>query len=1117
MKGNEYKIIRTIKLNQYYFDKNVIDYDVDREEDIKGYIADSELLRIVEQLEKFASDQTKEKKEEPTEKQEEKKKHKYLKSVISVKVGENIADALYKKIEDNGQKLILNHRKKKQNEDGTYSWEETGDKETFVRIVVNSSHVRQKKAVFIREDLHDKVHKILLGGMDEYAYKNGYPMYAKGGAKWSAYYGLACTDSIAIKGVPNIIVVDDCEKEVTDTFDLVTQHKTIDKDWKEEHGLKNKYKKIYSVDRGVKRIVKIKPFDGAGLVSVECAKQWCKDMGIKGYLPSAWQFRAIPGIKGNVYTFDIIGFGKKHGYIITDILGKKHDIREEKIDLILTKSQVKFLDMYDMDISLWRKIFEVPVKFEDGFSYQRTFNICDYAKNPTELDKQTRSAYQHLQTVMFTNDERASYIQKTIDKVKEVSTDMEKFLQYRGCYTFNEEDTYIPPYYKVASKVGKKKKAILFSDSYFKEKVAEDIEGLKKRALAGKELIDGNYQFLVPDLYGLAQYCFGERKGNEIGILRPSEVYSNWWLNHYGEVPKELAVVRNPHIFMEARVVNLVGAPAENVTKKEQKRIEEIFKWFQYQTTGIITDAYSTIALALGTADFDGDHIQTTNSKEYISAIKRAIENGNGYTVDWKCDGEEEKPKSVDVTNTKELMMYDRLGYCNNIGTVIDKVTLLWGIEQTKKNTNTLMEYIAIADIIGQLTIDSAKTGEFEKFYQEISDYYKEIGAKTPYFKRYLEKYSKKVAKEIRAKKNAELYFADDDKFEQILQNQLEFSDDATNMNLICHDLEKAFEEIKQSVEAAPFDLGGFLGMFLTGKVQKRSELYGRIKNRMLELSERNKLIFYKSIEDEGSDRNNHYKWFYHYARKTLLDECKLSAEKSMEKVLNIIVHLCYCDEDVAGNNAKAIMWNAFGDEMLKRATRTKMEQIDISATGSAPAKTKTKKTKAPEQKNSTYPIDIQKICFTQSIWEKIKSDTKTYNSKGRMKKHVPEEETKCLRKLAIALTLLCMDRVTEDKDGNTKYNAVLIYPAANGKLNKTTLAKMCQFTENQRKDIDKYIKKLAKLRFIEIGSGKMANIRIKVPYIKEVFFEEDMLTDEVKKSQDLFEILKFLYHKKRL
>lgn len=1106
MRGNEYKIIRTIKLNQHYFDKNVINYDVDREEDIKGYIADSELLRIVEQLDYDDSDQ------------EEKPKHKYLKGVISVKVGENIADTLYKKIENNEQKLVLKHCKKELNADGNYSWNDVGVEEVFVRIVVNSSHVRQSKAMFIREDLYAKIHKILLGGMDEYANINGYPMYAKGGAKWSAYYGLACTDSIAVKGIPNIIVVDDCEKPVTDTFDFVTQHKTIQDDWKEEYGLKNKYKKTYSVDRGVKRTVKIKPFDGAGLVSIECATKWCSDMGIKGYIPSAWQFRAIPGVKGNVYTFDIESFGAEHGYIITDILGNKHDIREEKVDLILTKSQVKFLDMYNMDISLWRKVFEVPVVFDDGTSYQRTFNICDYAENPLELDKQTRSAYQHLQTIIFTPEERQSYLQKTIDKVKEISTDIEKFLQYRGCYTFDEEDNYLSPYYKVAAKVGKKKKAVLFADSYFKEKVAEDIKGLKKRALAGKELIDGNYQFLVPDLYGLAQYCFGERDNNKIGILSPYEIYSNWWLNHYGEVPTELAVVRNPHIFMEARVVNLVTEPTEDIEEAEKERREKIFKWFQYQTTGILTDSYSTIALALGTADFDGDHIQTTNSKEYISAIKRAIKNGNGYTVDWKCDGEEEKAKSVDVTNIKELMMYDRLGYCNNIGTVIDKVTLLWGIEQTEENNDTLMKYIAIADIIGQLTIDSAKTGEFEQFDKNISKYYKSLGAKTPYFKRYLEKYSKKVAKEIRALKNVEFYFSDDDKFDKMLENQLEFSDDKTNMNLICHDLEKAFAEIEQTVEDTPFDLEQFLKMFLIERVQTRSDLYVRIKAKMLELSERNRLIFYKSIEDEGSERNNQYKYFYRNARKELLKECKLSAEKSMDKVLNIIIFLCYCDKDVAGNNAKAIMWNAFGDEMLKRATRTKIKDIDISDTiSTVTVQTKTKKNKAQLQKNLTYQIDNSKIQFAESIWKQIVSVTKTYNSAKSMTKAVPEEETKCLRRLAIALTLLCMDCVTEDKDGNPKYNAVIIYPSANGKLNKSVLANMCQFTENQRKDIDKYIKKLSKLGYIEIGKGKMANIRIKVPYLKETFFGTDLIPNDVKKSQDLYGILKCLYRVKRL
>ena len=57
------------------------------------------------------------------------------------------------------------------------------------------------------------------------------------------------------------------------------------------------------------------------------------------------------------------------------------------------------------------------------------------------------------------------------------------------------------------------------------------------------------------------------------------------------------------------------------------------------------------------------------------------------------------------------------------------------------------------------------------------------------------------------------------------------------------------------------------------------------------------------------------------------MSECKLSEEKSINKVLNIIVTLCYEDDGIKDNdNAKSIMWNCFGDEMISRANGDKRE-----------------------------------------------------------------------------------------------------------------------------------------------------------------------------------------------
>lgn len=90
--------------------------------------------------------------------------------------------------------------------------------ERFKRVIVGSGHNRGKKALFIREDLFEKIDKIILGGIDDYSAINGYPYYKKGYAKWNSYYGLTSTDSKPVKYVPNIVVIKDFKRDVEDTL-----------------------------------------------------------------------------------------------------------------------------------------------------------------------------------------------------------------------------------------------------------------------------------------------------------------------------------------------------------------------------------------------------------------------------------------------------------------------------------------------------------------------------------------------------------------------------------------------------------------------------------------------------------------------------------------------------------------------------------------------------------------------------------------------------------------------------------------------------------------------------------------------------------------------------------
>ena len=562
------KVIRSIELKGNP-KNNIIKY-VENDRNITKYkhtVNDSELIRAIEAIdsshiyiERYGNmDLT------------------YIEGLISVNVGYNVPK--YNQLNKSGGIIVLQHWRWKDINKGKTDSEgkelapkyklvqclDEDDKpiiERFKRVIVGSGHNRGKKALLIREDLFYKMDKILLGGIDDYAKISGYPYYKKGYTKWNSYYGLPSTDSKPVAYVPKIVVIKDFTRKVEDTFDTVIQNKKyarkLNPNWQngcdekdkyiddkdkiiKEYDVKNNDKRQYNPESGG-----IIPFDGAGLVSVECAKKWADELNIrneygKRYIPAAFQIRVIPGIKGNLYTFDIKEFAKENGWIITDIKGNEHDVRKEPVDIILTESQAKFISLFDNDIEKWRKVFDEPVVFykkdADGndtdeveCSYKRTFNISEYSEDVCDLKKRMLTAYQHLLTVDFEDEEITTFTKDTVDMLQKITCDVNEFLRFRSC-TADEEQHHkkewkrISSYYRAAYYASDVNKPIIFADDYFKRKVKEDINGIKNRILSGKLYITGNYQVLTPDIYALAQFAFGKSGEEVTGLLKSEEIY----------------------------------------------------------------------------------------------------------------------------------------------------------------------------------------------------------------------------------------------------------------------------------------------------------------------------------------------------------------------------------------------------------------------------------------------------------------------------------------------------------------------------------------------------------------------------------------------------------------
>lgn len=512
-------------------------------------VAESELLRILKHLEgKTVED-------------------KEVDSIISLKVGKNMKKYDYL-IGKNGYiklaKYICKYEKVydkktgsiKNVKNGKLTHRQDHEVEVFKSMLTGAGHSRNCKSLFIRTDVVNKMNRILLCGIP-------YNILYKNPAKWNSYYAMCTTDSETVKELPNIIVVDDFEKYVTEHVDEV-----------EEYINPQDGSKQYRVNNNVKQKVSIKPFDGAGLVTPQCAEKWALELNIcnkKGekYIPAAFQFRAIPGIKGELFVIDIYRFMEENNVrYVRDIWGKVWDLKTYKVDCILTKSQFKFYDLYN-SFEHWKKEFE-----RELYGYKRTFNISSYAEHPNDLRKLTMLSYQPLQTVYFTDNEIQRLTRYGIELFKSICTNINEFIKYRGLLLEDEEDKQsleaIPSYYRALLKCPE-----LFDDKYVYGKIEEDVKRLRNDLLVGKVIVEGNYQTLTPDLVGLLQYTFNMPVS---GLLRRGQIYSSYWTL---KGKKQVDIIRSPHITHEHRIGYL-------------RRSDKMHKWYEYQTTGIITSMYDT-------------------------------------------------------------------------------------------------------------------------------------------------------------------------------------------------------------------------------------------------------------------------------------------------------------------------------------------------------------------------------------------------------------------------------------------------------------------------------------------------------------------------------------------
>ena len=373
----------------------------------------------------------------------------------------------------------------------------------------------------------------------------------------------------------------------------------------------------------------------------------------------------LPWIKGLLVTFPFDKFIKekcKDGEaIIYDIYGKEHNILEENIKYIFTKSQFKLAKYYDS----WEQYKE----------YFKKYN-CEACFCNIEEDfiPKAKINYQMLQTLSDIKDEEIEkIIRKTKEDIEKIGNDYQVTMRILGATEYNKTPNYFQESLMIYPE--------LFRDTYHKEILKQTKKSLVKQAKGGRLSINGRYQFLSPDLYAFCEWLFLDEK-NPKGLLDDGEVYSS--LNKNGV---DLACLRSPHLYREWAI-------------RKNKKTEELNKWFGC-TKCLYTSCHDLISRILQ-FDVDGDKTLVIQDRTLTSVAKRNMKG----IVPLAYNLRKAKGENLNSENLYTGMVHAYTG--GNIGPISNNITKVWN--SNNKISEEQLNVVRWLCMENNQVIDYAKT-----------------------------------------------------------------------------------------------------------------------------------------------------------------------------------------------------------------------------------------------------------------------------------------------------------------------------------------------------------------------------------------------------------------------
>lgn len=507
----------------------------------------------------------------------------------------------------------------------------THNNERYVYFSSSAGQIRQKKSVFIKETLWNKHSNTIMAGLttEDINEKGGMSVN-----KLLAYKALCFSASQKREDfdIDKVIVVDDVESVVNGQVDFINR---------EDYGIERKFMDV-----------NLEITDGAGMMLTRVSTK-------------SFQFR-LPWCKGLLSPVPFDKYIEETGASskVKDIYGKEWDIIEDKIEVILFKSQFKMWNYYEN----WEE-------YKENF---KQYN-CEASFMNTEEDiiPNAKLNYQYLQQLVdVTDEELAELVANTNKNINLMGRDKDLMLEVLGADETNAHKDNFQEALELYPE--------LLNDVHAKEAIKDKKKAMVNDARAGKINIDGKYIYILPDWIAVLGSLFNVNESSR--MLKDGQVRCR--LYEEGKVD----LMRSPALSFEHAVrLNVFDNKLDNY----------------YQTDAIYISSVDLVPKILQ-ADFDGDKILVSSSKLFINIVERNHKAMDIVPLEYEMGTA--PAQFIDYDSIYESL---KVAFSANIGVISNAIAKAWNTFDESGNVD--LQTIKQLSAYNNFLIDMAKTLDLPK------------------------------------------------------------------------------------------------------------------------------------------------------------------------------------------------------------------------------------------------------------------------------------------------------------------------------------------------------------------------------------------------------------------